>query len=55
MGSIGDYSWGGYAETFFWIDPREDMIAILMSQYLPSQTYPIRNEFRTCVYQALEN
>ena len=55
MGSVGDYSWGGYAETFFWIDPREDMIAILMSQYLPSQTYPIRNEFRTCVYQALEN
>lgn len=55
MGSVGDYSWGGYAETFFWIDPQEDMIAILMSQYLPSQTYPIRKEFRTCVYQALEN
>jgi CubicO group peptidase (beta-lactamase class C family) len=53
MGSVGDHSWGGYAETFFWIDPQEDMIAILMSQYLPSQTYPIRKEFRTAVYQAL--
>lgn len=53
MGSVGDLSWGGYAETFFWIDPLEDMIAILMSQYLPSQTYPIRKEFRTAVYQAL--
>ena len=53
MGSVGDHSWGGYAETFFWIDPREDMIAIMMSQYLPSQTYPIRKEFRTTVYQAL--
>ena len=53
MGSVGDHSWGGYAETFFWIDPQEDMIAILMSQYQPSQTYPIRKEFRTAVYQAL--
>ncbi len=53
MGSVGDHGWGGYAETFFWIDPQEDMIAILMSQYQPSQTYPIRKEFRTAVYQAL--
>ncbi|MBE9524757.1 MAG: beta-lactamase family protein, partial [Chloroflexi bacterium] len=52
-GSAGDHGWGGYAETFFWIDPQEDMIAILMSQYQPSQTYPIRKEFRTAVYQAL--
>jgi CubicO group peptidase (beta-lactamase class C family) len=53
MGSVGDLSWGGYAETFFWIDPQEDMIAIMMSQYLPSQFYPIRKEIRTTVYQAL--
>jgi len=54
MGSEGDHGWGGYAETFFVIDPKEDLIAILMSQYMPSQTYPIRKEFRTVVYQALE-
>lgn len=53
MGSVGDHGWGGYAETYFWIDPQEDLIAILMTQYLPSQTYPIRKEFRTAVYQAL--
>ena len=53
MGSVGDHGWGGYAETFFWIDPKEDLISILMTQYLPSQTYPIRKEFRTAVYQAL--
>ncbi len=53
MGSVGDHGWGGYAETFFWIDPQEEIIAILMSQYQPSQTYPIRKEFRTAVYQAL--
>ena len=53
MGSVGDHGWGGYAETYFWIDPCEELIAILMTQYLPSQTYPIRKEFRTAVYQAL--
>ncbi len=53
MGSVGDHGWGGYAETYFLIDPQEDLIAILMTQYLPSQTYPIRKEFRTAVYQAL--
>jgi CubicO group peptidase (beta-lactamase class C family) len=53
MGSVGDHGWGGYAETYFWIDPQEDLIAILMSQYQPSQTYPIRKEFRSAVYQAL--
>jgi CubicO group peptidase (beta-lactamase class C family) len=55
MGSVGDHSWGGYAETFFWIDPKEDLVALLMTQYLPSQTYPIRKEFRTTVYQSLIN
>lgn len=55
MGSVGDHGWGGFAETFFWIDPQLSLIAILMTQYLPSQTYPIRKEFRTAVYQALIN
>lgn len=55
MGSVGDHGWGGYAETFFWIDPQLSLIAILMAQYLPSQTYPIRKEFRTAVYQAFVN
>ncbi len=53
MGSNGDYGWGGYAETFFWIDPKEELIAINMTQCIPSSHYPIRKDFRTAVYQAL--
>lgn len=53
MGTVGDLSWGGNGETYFWIDPQEALIAILMSQYSPPQTYPLRQEFRTAVYQAL--
>jgi CubicO group peptidase (beta-lactamase class C family) len=51
-GSIGDYFWGGAASTYFWIDPREELITIFMTQLMPSTTYQIRRELRTLVYSA---
>ncbi len=51
-GSIGDYSWGGAASTYFWIDPKEELITIFMTQLMPSTTYAIRRELRTLVYSA---
>jgi CubicO group peptidase (beta-lactamase class C family) len=51
-GSIGDYFWGGAASTYFWIDPREDLITIFMTQLMPSTTYALRRELRTLVYSA---
>lgn len=33
--SNGEYYWGGLASTVFWIDPEEEMVAIMMTQYLP--------------------
>jgi len=51
-GSAGDYAWGGAASTYFWIDPKEEMIVIFLTQLLPSVTYPIRRELRTLVYSA---
>lgn len=53
MGSVGLHGWGGWPNTHFWVDPQEHLIGILMLQYLPSGTYPITNDFRTIVYQAL--
>ena len=52
-GSAGEYAWGGAASTAFWIDPAEELIAILMAQVLPSSAYPIRRELRTMVYAAI--
>ena len=49
-GSIGGYSWGGAASTYFWIDPREDLITIFMTQLMPSTTCTIRRELRTLVF-----
>ena len=53
QGSPGEYAWGGAASTEFWIDPTEDLAAILMTQLTPSSTYPIRRELRVLTYQAL--
>jgi CubicO group peptidase (beta-lactamase class C family) len=52
--SAGTYYWGGAANTTFWIDPQEDLIGILMTQFMPSSTYPVNEHFRVLAYQALE-
>ena len=53
IGSNGIYSWGGAASTVFWIDPQEDLVAILLTQFMPSSYYPLRREFQIATYQAL--
>jgi CubicO group peptidase (beta-lactamase class C family) len=53
MGSPGEYAWGGFASTAFWIDPVEDLIVIFMTQLVPSSAYPVRRELRVLTYGAL--
>lgn len=55
IGSVGNFSWGGAASTYFWIDPEEDLIAILMTQLMPSSTYPLRPQMQQLVYAAIED
>ena len=52
-GSVGQFSWGGMASTFFWIDPEEDLIGIMMTQLMPSASYPIRPQFQQLVYASV--
>jgi CubicO group peptidase (beta-lactamase class C family) len=52
-GSPGEYNWGGAATTSFWIDPAEELIAIFMTQVVPSSAYPVRRELRTMIYAAI--
>ncbi len=51
-GSLGLYSWGGIAGTTFWVDPQQDMFAILMIQ-APNQREFFRPLFRNMVYAAM--
>ena len=52
-GSAGDFFWGGAASTFFWVDPREDLIVLFLTQLLPSSAHPVRRQLRTMVYSAI--
>jgi len=54
-GALGqdDYYWGGAASTIFWIDPVEDLVAIFLTQLLPSSTYAFRPWLRNMVYSAI--
>lgn len=51
-GSAGEYNWGGAAGTAFWIDPKEDLIAILMIQSFAKRVY-YRMLYRALVSQAI--
>jgi CubicO group peptidase (beta-lactamase class C family) len=52
-GSIGEYGWAGAGGTYFWIDPKEQLIAVLMTQAPgPSRLY-YRRLFKELVQQAI--
>ena len=51
--SVGEYYWGGAASTAFWVDPTEELTALLFTQLAPSSTHPLRPELRQLVYSAL--
>ena len=51
--SEGEFGWGGMASTVFWVDPAEEITALLFTQLMPSDTYPLRSQFRTLTYQAV--
>ncbi len=53
LGSTGEFGWSGIYNTFFWIDPSEQLICILMTQFSPYLAYPIHREFRVLVNQAI--
>jgi CubicO group peptidase (beta-lactamase class C family) len=49
----GEFGWGGAASTAFWVDPREQITVLFLTQLLPSSTHPIRPQLKQLVYQAL--
>ena len=54
-GSLGEYGWAGNAGTLFWIDPKEQLIAIYMVQVDDGARIMLRNQFRTMVQSAIIN
>jgi len=54
ISSAGEYSWGGIANTKFWVDPQEDLIGILMTQVVGAPySDELRFAMKVATYQAL--
>ncbi|GIJ71880.1 serine hydrolase domain-containing protein [Virgisporangium ochraceum] len=53
LSGAGQYYWGGLASTAFWVDPVEQLTAMLFTQLVPSSRWPLRAHLRQLVYQAL--
>jgi CubicO group peptidase (beta-lactamase class C family) len=51
-GSKGEFNWGGAAGTLFWIDPEEELTAVLMVQMMRNPIN-LRAQFKTLTYQAI--
>jgi CubicO group peptidase (beta-lactamase class C family) len=53
-GTLGEYFWGGAASTAFWIDPREELAVVFMTQVIGSEArLTLRRDLRTLVYAAM--
>jgi CubicO group peptidase (beta-lactamase class C family) len=53
-GSVGQYFWGGLAGTTFWVDPAEQLLAVLLIQ-APGRRDYYRTLFRDLVYAAFDD
>ncbi len=58
LGSAGAFGWSGAASTYYTIDPREQLVAILLAQHLPRDDVPgelprLQVKFFNLVYQSL--
>ena len=53
LSSTGEHGWAGAASTYFWVDPVEDLIGVVLAQYMGSKI-PLGDDMRNAVYQALD-
>ncbi len=49
----GDYYWGGAASTIFWVDPKEDLVVVFMTQLMPSSSFNFRGQLKNIIYSSI--
>lgn len=50
---VGSYSWGGLFYTYFWVDPVNEVTAVLLTQMFPADRTKLREEFVSRTYATL--
>jgi CubicO group peptidase (beta-lactamase class C family) len=54
-GSAGEFMWAGYAGTYFWVDPKEELVVVYMSQAPSTARAYYRKLVKQLVYAAIVN
>ncbi|MES1203699.1 MAG: serine hydrolase domain-containing protein, partial [Pseudomonadota bacterium] len=49
-GAVGEFFWDGAASTLFWVDPQNDLEAVLFTQMMPFDKVHLHKRFRDAVY-----
>jgi CubicO group peptidase (beta-lactamase class C family) len=52
-GSAGEFMWAGFAGTYFWVDPKEEIVGVLMTAAPSPERAQFRKLFKQLVYQAM--
>jgi CubicO group peptidase (beta-lactamase class C family) len=52
-GSVGAFGWGGAFHTVYWADPKQELVAVLMTQLLPADGSNLHETFRALVYGSI--
>lgn len=53
FGEVGEFFWDGRDSTLFWVDPKNELTAVLMVQLLPFDKIGLHRSFRRAVYDGL--
>ena len=53
-GSVGEFGWSGAAKTHYWVDPKEQVVGLFMTQSMMSFDLP-ELDLRALAYQAIED
>jgi CubicO group peptidase (beta-lactamase class C family) len=53
-GSPGEFGWSGAAKTYYWVDPVEEIVGVLMTQHMVGFDLP-EADFRAVVYSSIED
>jgi CubicO group peptidase (beta-lactamase class C family) len=51
-GTVGEFYWAGYAGTYFWVDPKEELVGVYMMQSV-RQLLPYATAFKALVVQSI--
>lgn len=53
-GVVGEFFWDGAASTLFWVDPKNELTAVLFTQLFPFEKVKLHKSFRDAVYGVYE-